>query len=130
MLIGDTNIDLTAHNKPTLKVLKDLCKQFQLTIHEPIEGTRRPAKLDYLITGIGIKAALKSHIHTDSISDHDILAWNIMFYATKKDRAVFILNRKLVKEITENSVLDTRATDACSLLERFLWRRKLKDKKA
>ena len=128
ILIGDFNINLNEPTNSKVILLRSLCKQFQLSVNEPKEGTRGSSKLDYLICGSGIEATFFDQCSTNS--DHDIIRWNIKFRATMKPKRIFIPNQKLAKEITELSIRDESVANAIDLLKVFLWRRKLKRKRA
>jgi hypothetical protein len=128
LLIGDFNINLAEPKHPKVILLKNLCKQFQLTIHTPSKGTRGHAKLDFLISGSGIEAKQIEQLHTES--DHDMITWEISFKATKRAEKVTIPNSKLARQITEQSVMDTAVTNSCELLNKFLTHRRLERKQA
>ena len=128
ILIGDFNIKLEDPKNSKTVLLRNLCKQFSLTINEPSKGTRGESKLDYLISGSQIMASLKDQI--SSISDHDILTWRVDFKATTKPKEIFVPNKILATEITKQSILDENTVNASSLIESFLTRRKLKRRQA
>ena len=108
VLMGDFNVDLAIANNARVKLLRSLCKQFNLTIHETKDGIRGAAKLDYLISGHGVSVDLVKHQTKDIPSDHDVITWRVKFNATKKPEKICILNRKLVPEITEASINDEK----------------------
>ena len=125
ILIGDFNVNLN-NKSPKLTLLTNLCKQFNLKIHNPGQASREHTTLDFLISGGGIEASLKDNLR--SCSDHNILIWDISFGATTKPKKIYIPNRKLAEEITKAAVMDKDVTNAVSLLERFLKLKKLRKK--
>lgn len=127
ILIGDFNINIGEYKGPKFTLLRDLCKQFQLTINEPILATRGTSKLDFLITGSQIN--VKDEFQLKSPSDHNIVIWTIKIKATTKPKRIVIPNKALAKEITELAIMDDDVTNAMELIQSFLLKRKMKEKK-
>ncbi len=127
ILVGDFNVDLSKQS-PKLTLLKNLCKQFQLDLHETSEPTRGHAKLDFMICGSGI--SVNSHATYPSSSDHKLILWGISFKNNCSPPKTKILNRLLAEEITNKCVMDKDIKSAMDLLKKFLEMRKARQKEA
>lgn len=129
LLIGDYNIDLS-NNCSKSDLMNKTCKQFQLTTHKSNHGTRGSSMIDFIICGKNIRPTLNEQLNTKSLSDHDLILWNIELLATTRPPTQYMLNSKLGKEITELSVRNKLATNSANFLGLFLSERKAREKES
>ncbi len=75
IIVGDFNVDLSKES-PKLTLLLNLCKQFQLDLHETSESTRGCAKLSLMISRSGISVNSNAKYLS---SDHKLILWEVAF---------------------------------------------------
>ena len=120
IFIGDFNINLEDPKSPKVVILKQLCKQYSFQIFEPPLPTRRisNSKIDFVIAGNGISINFKDQHY--SLSDHDILYWEIKLNTTRKSSPILIPNKNLANKITKACVMNPNISNSPDLIRSFL----------
>jgi len=105
IVIGDFNVDLNKQSEEK-ELLIALAKQMGLSVADPSGNTRKQAKLDYLIRGMGIKVTENSVL--PGVSDHKAVWWKIEVSNPKKKSTLKIPDRRCADEIMEKLLKNKR----------------------
>ena len=115
--IGDFNIDLCTFSHE-LKLLKKLCKLFNLTIVQPSEQTTKHGSvLDYVLVGKNIIAKEQSIV--TGPSDHRAINWSLEITNVQKRRTIKIPCKKIANTITDQLLTDNAVVDAVSFVHKL-----------